>query len=299
MVPRVNKIPRWNFEKKTKLPIVFLPSIIKSKNEKFTFDPYLLLYFFSLNAQIGIIQGQLVDGKGVVLEYVNVLLLNPVGSTLIKGVVTDLEGNFVFETVEKGSYLVSASSVGFNESYSALINSNHDKITIDPLILTQGVELSEVTVTTKKPFIEMKADQIIVNVETSTVNSGNSAIEILQKSPGVMIDKDNNISLRGKQGVLVMINGKNQYLTGDELTRLLEFIPAENIQNIEIITNPSAKYDAEGNSGIINIKLKEYNKVGLNGSVNAGARKERRLSYNTGLNFNLKNFPTLASSAKV
>jgi iron complex outermembrane receptor protein len=88
-----------------------------------------------------------------------------------------------------------------------LINSNHDKITIDPLILTQGVELSEVTVTTKKPFIEMKADQIIVNVETSTVNSGNSAIEILQKSPGVMIDKDNNISLRGKQGVLVMING--------------------------------------------------------------------------------------------
>ena len=255
--------------------------------------------FFPLNAQIGIIQGQLVDGKGVVLEYVNVLLLNPVGSTLIKGVVTDLEGNFVFETVEKGSYLVSASSVGFNESYSALINSNHDKITIDPLILTQGVELSEVTVTTKKPFIEMKADQIIVNVETSTVNSGNSAIEILQKSPGVMIDKDNNISLRGKQGVLVMINGKNQYLTGDELTRLLESIPAENIQNIEIITKPSAKYDEEGNSGIINIKLKEYNKVGLNGSVNAGARKERRLSYNTGLNFNLKNFPTLASSAKV
>jgi outer membrane receptor protein involved in Fe transport len=246
------------------------------------------LSFFFLNAQTGIIQGQLVDERGVVLEYANVLLLNPADSMLIKGVVTDLEGDFVFEAVEKGSYLVSASSVGFNESYSALINSNHDKITIDPLILTQGVELSEVTVTTKKPFIEMKADKIVVNVENSTVNSGNSAIEILQKSPGVMIDKDNNISLRGKQGVLVMINGKNQYLTGDELTRLLESMPAENIQNIEIITNPSAKYDAEGNSGIINIKLKKNNKVGLNGSVNAGARKGRRLSYNTGLNFNYR-----------
>ncbi len=248
----------------------------------------LFLSFFSLNAQTGIIQGQLADEKGVILEYANVLLLNPLDSTLIKGVVTDLEGNFVFEAVEKGSYLVSASSVGFNESYSTLIKSNNNKIMIDPLILTQGVELSEVTVTTKKPFIEMKADKIVVNVENSTVNSGNSAIEILQKSPGVMIDKDNNISLRGKQGVLVMINGKNQYLTGDELTRLLESMPAENIQNIEIITNPSAKYDAEGNSGIINIRLKKNNKIGFNGSINAGARKGEKLSYNNGLNFNYR-----------
>ena len=248
----------------------------------------LLLPIFPIIAQTGMIKGQLADEKGVVLEYANVLLLNPSDSSLIKGVVTDLEGVFVFEAIEKGSYLVSASSVGFNESYSSLINSNNDKITIDPLILTQGVELSEITVTTKKPFIEMKADKIVVNVENSTVNSGNSAIEILQKSPGVMIDKDNNISLRGKQGVLVMINGKNQYLTGDELTRLLESMPAENIQNIEIITNPSAKYDAEGNSGIINIRLKKNNKIGFNGSINAGARKGKKLSYNNGLNFNYR-----------
>ena len=250
--------------------------------------PLFYFCFFSLNAQTGIIQGQLSDDKGVILEYANVLLLNSSDSSLIKGVVTDLDGNFVFEAVEKGSYLVSASSVGFNESYSSLIHSNHDKIIIDPLILTQGVELSEVTVTTKKSFIEMKADKIVVNVENSTVNSGNSAIEILQKSPGVMIDKDNNISLRGKQGVLVMINGKNQYLTGDELARILESMPAENIQSIEIITNPSAKYDAEGNSGIINIKLKKNNKIGFNGSINAGARKGKKGSYNTGLNFNYR-----------
>lgn len=256
------------------------------KNILFTIT--LLFSFFSINAQNGVIKGQLADEKGVVLEYANVLLLNPADSTLIKGVVTDLEGEFVFETVEKGNYLVSASSVGFNEIYSSLINSNNNVIVIDPLILTQGVELSEVTVTTKKPFIEMKADKIIVNVENSAVNSGNSAIEILQKSPGVIIDKDNKISLRGKQGVLVMINGKNQYLSGDELTRLLESMPAENIQNIEIITNPSAKYDAEGNAGIINIRLKKNNNIGFNGSVNAGVRKGQKLSYNTGLNFNYR-----------
>ncbi len=256
------------------------------KNLFFTIT--LIFSFFSINAQNGIIKGQLADEKGAVLEYANVLLLNPTDSTLIRGAVTDLDGKFIFEAVEKGGYLVSASSVGFNEIYSSLINSNNDEITIEPLILTQGVKLSEVTVTTKKPFIEMKADKIVVNVENSTVNSGNSAIEILQKSPGVIIDKDNQISLRGKQGVLVMINGKNQYLTGEELTRLLESMPAENIQNIEIITNPSAKYDAEGNAGIINIRLKKNNNVGFNGSVNAGARQGQRFTYSSGLNFNYR-----------
>lgn len=256
------------------------------KNLLLTFT--FLFSFFSINAQTGIIKGQLADEKGAIIEYANVLLLNPTDSTLIKGVVTDLSGNFVFEKVEKGSYLVSASSVGFNETYSNLINSNDDEITMESLILRQGVELTEVTVTTKKPFIEMKADKIVVNVENSSINSGNSAIEILQKSPGVIIDKDNKISLRGKQGVLVMINGKNQYLSGEELTRMLESMPAENIQNIEIITNPSAKYDAEGNAGIINIRLKKNNNIGFNGSVNAGVRRGQKLSYNTGLNFNYR-----------
>jgi hypothetical protein len=256
------------------------------KNLLFTIT--LLFSFFSINAQSGIIKGQLADEEGVVLEYANVLLLNPADSTLIKGVVTDLDGEFIFEAVEKGRYLVSASSVGFNEVYSSLVNSNNDVIKIEPLILTQGLELSEVTVTTKKPFIEMKADKIVVNVENSTINSGNSAIEILQKSPGVIIDKDNQISLRGKQGVLVMINGKNQYLTGEELTRLLESMPAENIQSIEIITNPSAKYDAEGNAGIINIKFKKNNNIGFNGSVNAGARQGQRFTHVSGLNFNYR-----------
>lgn len=249
-----------------------------------------ILTCFSISAQTpsGIIKGKLIDEKKAVLEYANVLLLNPNDSTLIKGVVTNLEGEFVFEAVEVGEYLVLASSVGFAEQYSPLITSKNDIVELAPLVLTQGLELTEVTVTTKKPFIEMKADKIVVNVENSSVNSGNSAIEILQKSPGVLIDKDNQISLRGRQGVLVMINGKNQYLTGEEMTRLLESMPAENIQNIEIITNPSAKYDAEGNAGIINIKLKKNNNIGFNGSVNAGMRQGKKFTYNNGFNFNYR-----------
>ena len=113
--------------------------------------------------------------------------------------------------------------------------------------------IEEVVVTSKRPLIELKADKMVVNVENSSVTAGNNALEVLQKSPGVVIDNNQNISLRGKQGVLVTINGKNQYMTGDEITRMLENMPASNIKTIEIITNPSAKYDAEGNSGIINI----------------------------------------------
>lgn len=248
----------------------------------------LLLSLISLNAQKGMIKGTVTDEQGNLQEYANVLLLTPSDSSLIKGVVTNIEGEFIFEEVEKGEYLISATSIGFIDKYSSVIRSNYDAIVLETLVLQSGLELSEVTVEGKKAFIEMKADKVVVNVENSAVNAGNSALEILQKSPGVMVDKDNNISLRGKQGVLVMINGKNQYMSGEELTRLLESMPAENIQSIEIITNPSAKYDAEGNAGIINIRLKKNNKIGLNGAVHTGARQGKKFSSNIGTDFNYR-----------
>ena len=242
----------------------------------------------SINAQNGIIKGKIIDANQAPQEFTNILLLNPSDSALIKGVVTNYEGDFTFEKLEKGSYLVKASMVGFDNVYSSVIQANNDVTSLPALTLLEGLALSEVTVTAKKAFIEMKADKIVVNVANSAVNAGNSALEVLQKSPGVTVDKDNNISLRGKQGVLVMINGKNQYMTGDELSRMLESMPAENINSIEIITNPSSKYDAEGNSGIINIKMKKNENLGYNGSVNAGFRQGYRSNYNTGLDLNYR-----------
>ncbi len=242
----------------------------------------------TLKAQNGIIKGQVTDAAGIAQEFTNILLLNPSDSTLIKGVVTNYDGEYIFEKVNEGAYLVRASLIGYDDVYSSLLNSKNEEITVPSLILTEGVSLSEVTISEKKAFIEMKADKIVVNVENSSVNSGNSALEVLQKSPGVTVDKDNKISLRGKEGVLVMINGKNQYMTGDELTRLLENMPSENINSIEIITNPSSKYDAAGNSGIINIKLRKNSSLGLNGSVNGGIRQGVKTSYNGGLDLNYR-----------
>ncbi|GLR16446.1 TonB-dependent receptor domain-containing protein [Portibacter lacus] len=254
---------------------------------------YFLLLFsilisLQVNAQQATIKGSIVDSENKAQEFANVLLLNPADSSLIKGVVSNFDGNYEFEKVAYGDYLVSTSLIGFNDAYSPIIKVNAPVVTVASLTLTEGVALSEVMVTAKKPFIEMKADRIVVNVENSSINSGNSALEVLQKSPGVTVDKDNNISLRGKQGVLVMINGKNQYMSGDELSRLLESMPADNIKNIEIITNPSAKYDAEGNSGIINIVMRKNENYGYNGSVNVGARQGQKFTYNGGLDLNYR-----------
>ena len=253
---------------------------------------YLLLAVFislNANAQNGIIKGQILDDQGQVLEYANVLLLRAADSTLYKGGLSEEGGAYLFERVEKGTYIVSSSMVGFGEAISTIVTSEGTgTIEVPALQLTNGIEIDEVTVTAKKPFIELKADKMVVNVANSSVSAGNSALEVLEKSPGVIIDNNDNISLRGKQGVLVTINGKNQYMTGEEITRLLRNMPASNIQNIEIITNPSAKYDAEGNSGIINIVLKKNENLGTNGNVSSSLRQGWKTSHNHNLNLNYR-----------
>ena len=130
--------------------------------------------------------------------------------------------------------------------------------------------LGDVTVNSKKPFIETKIDKTIVNVEASPTSAGATALEILEKSPGVTVDNDGNISLRGKAGVIVMMDGKQTFLSAADLANLLKNMPASALDQIEIMTNPSSKYDASGNSGVINIKTKKGKNAGFNGSVMVG-----------------------------
>ncbi|MDF1697722.1 MAG: outer membrane beta-barrel protein [Saprospiraceae bacterium] len=249
-----------------------------------------LLFISSLAiSQNGVIKGKILDDEGQALEYANVLLLNASDSTLYKGGLSEEEGVFVFERIMNGSYFVSTSMVGFGEANSEVIVSDGASVVeIPTLKLSNGIEMDQVTVTAKKPFIELKADKMIVNVANSSVSAGNSALEVLEKSPGVIVDNNDNISLRGKQGVLVTINGKNQYMTGEEITRMLQNMPASNIQNIEIITQPSAKFDAEGNSGIINIVLKRNENLGTNGSIASSLRQGWKTSHNHSLNLNYR-----------
>ena len=240
-------------------------------------------------AQNATISGSILDNTSSPIEFANVMLLNAADSTLYKGGLTEDGGKFYFENVNAGSYVIHSSMVGFGQVHSDLITvENSTTLEVPVLTLSQGVEIEQVTVTAKKPFIELKADKMVVNVANSAVNAGNTALEVLEKSPGVIVDNNNNISLRGKQGVLVTINGKNQYMSSDQITRLLETMPSTNIESIEIITNPSAKHDAEGNSGIINIVLKKNEKIGSNGNISSSLRQGWKTSHFHNLDLNYR-----------
>ncbi len=135
--------------------------------------------------------------------------------------------------------------------------------------------------------IEQEIDRMVINVENSIVSSGNNVLEVLEKAPGVTIDRQNDqIQLKGKQGVIVLIDGKQTYLSGQDLSNLLKSTQSENIEKIEIITNPSSKYDASGNSGIINIKMKKNKIYGTNGSATVGAGYGKFAKKNSSLMLN-------------
>lgn len=233
---------------------------------------------FSLNTyaqqkSTATISGSVVDQQQKPLDYTTVSFLKAKDSALVKGALTDGKGQYKITGVLTGQYLVSVSMIGYQKSFSKPFTLNQaNDVAVEKLVLLAGnTMLKGVSVVGQKALIERKADRTVLNVENSVLAAGNSAMEILEKAPGVTIDKDDNISLKGKQGVTVMLDGKLTYLSSAQLATLLRSTDGNTIQSIEIITNPSAKYDAAGNSGIINIKLKKNKSVGTNGSLTLGA----------------------------
>ena len=211
-------------------------------------------------------------------------------SSVIEATSTDKEGNFSFENVHVGTYRILSTSLGYKKVYSAIITVGEFAIDMGTLFLPSEIKsLSEVLVTRKKLFIETKIDKTVINIDASILNAGGTALEILEASPGISVDRDGNISLKGKSGVNVMIDGKPAYLTGQQLTDLLKRIPASGLDQIEIMTNPSAKYDAGGNSGIINIKTKKNKAKGFNANVSTSYGHNVASNNNNSINMNYRN----------
>jgi outer membrane receptor protein involved in Fe transport len=188
--------------------------------------------------------------------------------------VSGKDGKYDFDKIPDGSYLISTSSAGLEKSFSSpfTLNESNQQVQVAALQMVAAAKgLGEVTVTAKRPFIETKIDKTVVNVDASPTNAGATAMEVLEKSPGISVDNDGNISLRGKAGVIVMLDGKLSYLSASDLANMLKNMPASALDQIEIMTNPSSKYDASGNSGVINIKTKKGKNAGFNGNFMVGA----------------------------
>ncbi|WP_207421276.1 TonB-dependent receptor [Desertivirga brevis] len=251
----------------------------------------LLITFKSFGQITYSISGKVVNEQNVPLDYISVSLLNKKDSSLVKTILSDEQGGYRFAPSAQGSYLIMANSVGLAKTYSSpvTIDSAQKSIVIPALVLVkESKTLKAVTITAQKPFIERKADRLVVNVEASPSSAGNTALEVLQKSPGVSIDKDDNISMNGKNSVLIMIDGKPTYMSSADVANMLRSMQSNQIETIELITNPSAKYDAAGNAGIINIKTKRNKNLGFNGTFNAGTGYGKTSKYNTGTNLNFR-----------
>lgn len=221
----------------------------------------------------GKIKGTIKDASEKNLQSATISLLKAKDSSSVKFAVANKNGEYEFVNISEGKYIVSVTSVGYEKVFSTVfeITEAIPEVSLAVITLAEKTKnLSEVTVTAKKPFIETKIDKTIVNVEASPTSAGATALEILEKSPGITVDNDGNISLRGKAGVIIMLDGKLSYLSAADLANMLKNMPASALDQIEIMTNPSSKYDAAGNSGVINIKTKKGKNAGFNGSVMVG-----------------------------
>jgi iron complex outermembrane receptor protein len=235
----------------------------------------LFFYFAITKAQsnnTGSISVKIKDEKENAIENATVELLKSKDSSLVKVALSDKNGVADFNQIPFGTYLIKGTSVNYSARFSAVfrISVTQPVTEVSALSLIQKTgNLKEVIVENKKPFIQKLSDRIVVNVDNSIISAGSSAMDVLERSPGVNVDQNDVISLRGKQGVIIMIDGKNTPMTGTDLANYLKGLPSEAIDRIDIITNPSAKYDAAGNSGIIDIHMKKDQRLGLNGSLNA------------------------------
>ncbi len=246
---------------------------------------------YCLRAQEGTVTGKLADSLQRPLDGATVLLLAG-KDTLVKTTVSNDVGLFAFEKLKNGTYRISISMTGFSKytGPAITINEAHQSLDIGTLTLSrQSAALQGVTVTAQKPMVERKIDRTVVNVEAMTSAAGSTAMDVLEKSPGVSVDQNGTISLKGKSGVVVFIDDKPTYLSGADLESYLRSLPSSSIDQIELMTNPPAKYDAAGGAGVINIRTKRTRIKGFNGTLNTAYTQGKYAKTNNSFNANYRN----------
>lgn len=271
---------------------------------------FLAIFFYLLGIsnlaaapkELAKISGKIADQKGQPVPFANVALISTEGG-LIDGAVSDEEGNFLIESVKTAKVKLVISSIGYktfsSEEFDLApgLEKNFGGLTVED----EMTGLDEVTVKASRPEIIIEPDKTIVNVEGTVMAEGANALDVIGRSPGIFVDSEGNINLNGRSGATVMINDRPTYMSAVDLANFLRSMPADNIKSIEVINNPSARFDAEGAAGVINIQLKKNNVDGVFGNIQLGGQynglwaptvgatlnvKKSKLSANGTLNYN-------------
>ena len=255
----------------------------------------MLLVAFSINAQdnskpkIGSVSGKVLDANlQQSLPYVNIVIKDT-NNTIITGGITNDDGTFTVNQIPVGKSIVSIEFLGYQtESKNIEISNSNKNINLGTINLKESAEsLDEVTIVAETSTIQQKIDRKVITVGKDLQTAGATASDIMNNIPSVNVDQQSgNISLRGNENVRVMVDGK---LSNVPIAQLLKQIPSTAIKSIELITNPSAKYNPEGMSGIINIKLHKNTQLGFNGNLNLGLTKEVYAKFNSSLDLNYRN----------
>ena len=256
-----------------------------------TFLLAILCLQFTSAQQDAQLTGRIVNAAAEPISFATIMLHSAVDTALVKAQVSELAGNFHFQNLQAGDYFLKITYVGFTDYISSTIelSAGEERHLPNILLSEQAEELQAVVVKASRPIVEVHPDKTIFNIEGSINASGNDALELLRKAPGVVVDNNERIMLMGKNGVQVYIDGKRSPLSADDLSDFLRTLQSSDIDAIEIITNPSAKYEAEGNAGIINIRLKKDKSLGTNGSVTSSFRQGVTPKINNSLSFNHRN----------
>lgn len=246
----------------------------------------------------GSVRGKVADtATGSSMPFVNIAVYDKATQKFVKGAISDEKGLFYVTGLPYGSYTIKLSYMGYTEvEKSFTLESEHKHTNLKVVNLSEDSQtLQEVTVTAQRPTMRLEVDRKSFDVSQDITNAGGDATDVLENIPSVEVDTDGNISLRGNTSVEVWINGKASGLTSDNRAEILQQLPSESIERIEVIDNPSAKFSAEGSAGIINIILKKNRQAGYYGSLQAGGSSRGSANVNGNINFNIGRFEGYAS----
>jgi outer membrane receptor protein involved in Fe transport len=262
---------------------------MKKSTAPFFLFPFFICTFYSIfsHAQV---TGSVADSTRQPLPFCTVMLIKTSDSAVVTGTSTNEKGEFLLEKKDSGSFRLLVLFSGYEKYYSSsfLLSDTQPKYDAGKItLLANSKVLNTAEIVAQKPFMEQQLDRTVFNIENSVLSSGNNALDVLKKLPGVTVDNNDNVSVRGKSGVLFMIDGRTSYLSGSDIANYLRSIDASQIEKIEVITNPSAKYDASGNA-IINIVLKKNKNLGFNGQLSVNYGQGFYYESNDGINANYR-----------